>query len=68
MNYKKKCVYPLFLRLQRDIRHIRDFVSMDDEDRRSMLRSLSDNEYLDVMTVCAYLPYVEMTVKTEGNS
>ncbi|XP_059158814.1 translocation protein SEC63 homolog [Physella acuta] len=54
-----------FTTRKRDIRHIRDFVSMDDEDRRSMLRSLTDNEYCDVMTVCAQMPYVEMTVKTE---
>lgn len=39
---------------------------MNDEDRRLMLRGLSDSDYLDVMAVCAKLPYVEMTVKTEG--
>ncbi|KAI8791769.1 translocation protein SEC63 homolog [Biomphalaria glabrata] len=54
-----------FTTRKRDIRHIRDFVNMKDEDRRMMLRNLSDNEYLDVMTVCANMPYIEMSVKTE---
>lgn len=31
-----------------------------------MLRSLSDGEYMDVLTVCAQLPHVEMSVRTEG--
>lgn len=56
----------LFVLWQRNIRHIRDFVNMKDEERRLMLRSLSDHDYLDVIAVCAKLPYVEMTVKTEG--
>ena len=40
---------------------------MKEEDRRAMLRGLTDAEYLDVMTVCAHLPFVEMNLKTEGN-
>ncbi|CAG5121065.1 unnamed protein product, partial [Candidula unifasciata] len=43
----------------------RDLVNMKDEDRRLMLRSLSDSEYLDVISVCAKMPYVEMNIKTE---
>lgn len=54
-----------FLTRKRDIRHIRDFISMKEEDRRAMLRGLTDAEYLDVMTVCSHLPYVEMKTKTE---
>ncbi|GFO42663.1 translocation protein sec63 homolog [Plakobranchus ocellatus] len=54
-----------FMTRKRDIRHIKDFISMKDEDRRAMLRGLTDGEYLDVMTVCAHLPHVEMKVKTE---
>ncbi|CAL1544944.1 unnamed protein product [Lymnaea stagnalis] len=54
-----------FTTRKRDIRHIRDFVNMKEEDRRQLLRSLSDSEYLDVVTVCAKMPYVEMTVRTE---
>ncbi|RUS73201.1 hypothetical protein EGW08_019047 [Elysia chlorotica] len=54
-----------FMTRKRDIRHIRDFISMKDEDRRAMLRGLTDAEYIDVMTVCANLPFVEMNVRTE---
>ncbi|BFZ09267.1 hypothetical protein BsWGS_12306 [Bradybaena similaris] len=54
-----------FTTRKRDIRHIRDLANMKDEDRRLMLRGLSDIEYLDVISVCAKLPYVEMTTKTE---
>ncbi|KAK3758267.1 hypothetical protein RRG08_036537 [Elysia crispata] len=54
-----------FMTRKRDIRHIRDFISMKEEDRRAMLRGLTDAEYLDVMTVCAHLPFVEMNLKTE---
>ncbi|XP_005098508.1 translocation protein SEC63 homolog isoform X2 [Aplysia californica] len=54
-----------FTTRKRDIRHIRDFVNMNHDDRRNMLRTLSDQEYKDVMTVCSQLPYLEMKVRTE---
>ncbi|BFZ25302.1 hypothetical protein BsWGS_28341 [Bradybaena similaris] len=54
-----------FTTRKRNIRHISDLVNMKDEERRLMLRGLSDSDYLDVIAVCATLPYVEMTVKTE---
>lgn len=52
--------------MQRDIRRLKDFAAMKDEDRRQMLRSLSDAEYLDIVTVCANMPYVEMKIRSEG--
>lgn len=39
---------------------------MDEEERRALLRSLSDDQYQDVMNVCAALPNIEMTIKSEG--
>ena len=53
---------------QRNIRHLRDFVSMKDEDRRLMLRSLGDGEYRDIMQVCGYMPFVEMNIRSEGET
>ena len=53
---------------QRNIRHLRDFVSMKDEDRRQMLRSLGEGEYRDIMLVCGFMPCVEMTIRSEGET
>ena len=39
---------------------------MDETDRRSLLRQLSDAEYRDVLNVCATMPNVEMEVCCEG--
>ena len=51
---------------QRNIQRIRDLVRMEEEDRRALLRTLTDDEYRDVMNVCATMPNVEMTIKSEG--
>lgn len=53
---------------QRNVQRIRDLVAMEEEERRSLLRSLSDEEYQDVINVCATLPNVEMIVRSEGKS
>ena len=39
---------------------------MNDEDRRSLLRQLTDSEYRDVLSVCAMMPNVEITAHCEG--
>jgi len=39
---------------------------MREDERRALLRTLADDEYTNVMNVCANLPYIEMDVKTEG--
>ncbi|KAL8586617.1 hypothetical protein ACOMHN_040125 [Nucella lapillus] len=54
-----------FTTRKRNIRHIRDFVSMKDEDRRQMLRSLGDGEYRDLIQVCSTMPHVEMNIRSE---
>ena len=51
---------------QRNIRNIRQLVSMREDERRALLRSLANDEYENVMSMCANLPHVEMNVKTEG--
>nr|KAG5706886.1 hypothetical protein BaRGS_021392 [Batillaria attramentaria] len=57
-----------FTTRKRNIRHIREFAAMKDEDRRQMLRSLTDAEYRNIVTVAASLPYVEMTIRSEGKT
>ena len=39
---------------------------MENEDRRNMLRTLCEEEYIDVMIVSSEMPDVTMKVKTEG--
>ena len=41
---------------------------MEEEDRRLLLRTLTDDEYRDVMNVCAVMPNVEMIIKSEGTA
>ncbi|XP_064618130.1 translocation protein SEC63 homolog [Liolophura sinensis] len=54
-----------FCTRRRTIRSIREFVAMKSEDRRSLLRTLSDSEYQDVINVASDMPNVEMTVRSE---
>lgn len=39
---------------------------MDDEDRRYTLRSLTDEQYHDLMNVVAIYPHITMNVSCEG--
>ncbi|CAM4882334.1 unnamed protein product [Rotaria socialis] len=47
---------------KRTIKHIRQFAAMGDEQRRSILRSITDEQYYDIMNVLAIYPHVTMTV------
>ena len=52
--------------LQRSVRSVRHLASMEEEERRSLLRSLSDDEYRDIMCVLASMPNINMKTKIEG--
>ncbi|KAK7107985.1 translocation protein SEC63 homolog [Littorina saxatilis] len=54
-----------FCTRKRNIRHLREFAEMKDEDRRQMLRSLGDGEYQDIMQVCGTMPNVHMDIRSE---
>ena len=56
----------IFWFLQRNIRSIKQFVSMKEDERRALLRNFTDDEYRDVMNVCASLPNVTMEVSSKG--
>ena len=58
----------MFLFFQRNIQRIKDLIRMEEEDRRLLLRTLTDDEYRDVMNVCAVMPNVEMIIKSEGTT
>ncbi|KAL5010504.1 hypothetical protein ScPMuIL_012809 [Solemya velum] len=54
-----------FVTKRRNIQRIRDLLMMKDEERRSLLRSLTDDEYQDIMNVCGTMPQTVVTVKSE---
>lgn len=55
-----------FVTKRRQIRNLKEFASMPDEDRRDLLRHLSEKEYQNVMVVLSGIPYnVEMNIKYE---
>lgn len=53
---------------QRNIFTIKQFVTMKDADRRSVLRYLSDEQYEDIMRVCSSYPNIEMNVDFKSTS
>jgi len=48
-----------------NIRSVTQLAAMKEDDRKSMLRALTDDQYEDVMTVLGNMPLVEAEVKTE---
>jgi len=54
-----------FYSKRRNVKSLKQLASMPDEDRRSLLRSLSDDQYKDVLKVLCAVPNLTMTVTTE---
>jgi len=50
---------------KRNIKTLQQLAKMKDEDRRSLLRSLNDDQYRDVIRVLALIPIVDVEVTTE---
>ena len=45
---------------------IEQFAAMKETERRLLVRSLSDEEYLDILAVCSTFPHVNITAETQG--
>lgn len=54
-----------FVTKRRNIRSIERFLMLPEEERRSLLRTLTDAEYFDVMTVCRSMPRITLEANTE---
>lgn len=54
-----------FITKKRNICDIKQFVSMNDDDRRSILRHLTSEQYDDIMRVCSSYPLINMSVQTK---
>lgn len=39
---------------------------MKPDDRRALVRTLSDEEYNDIMAMCSMLPHVDIEAETQG--
>merc|ERR1711915_1045880 len=50
---------------RRNIKSLKQLAMMGDEDRRSLLRSLTDDQYKDLMKVLAGFPELSVTITTE---
>ena len=50
---------------QRNIRSIRQFALLPYDEKRSILRSLNDEEFNNVLTVCKNMPNITMEVNPE---
>ena len=55
------CYFP-----QRNITSIEQFVSMKSSDRRALVRSLTDEEYHDILAMCSMLPHINIKAETQG--
>eukprot|EP00794_Sanderia_malayensis_P000374 gene374-1007_t len=54
-----------FTTKKRHIKTIRQLVGMKNDDRRMLLRTLSDDQYQDVINVCWSYPHLELAVNTK---
>lgn len=61
MKFKFSC-------LKRRIGSIRDFVTMPEPDRRSVLRNLTDEQYDDIMRVCKCYPIIDVKCHVKSKS
>lgn len=57
-----------FMSKKRHIKSLQQYAQLKGEDRRSLLRSLSDEEYENVMKVLGRMPYITFDINVEGKS
>lgn len=55
-----------FMSKKRQIKSLQQYAQLKGEDRRNLLKSLSDDEYENVMKVLGRMPYVDFQTQVEG--
>lgn len=55
-----------FMSKKRQVKTLLQYAQMSGDDRRSLLRNLSDEQYEDVMKILGQMPYVDFQVRCEG--
>lgn len=48
------------------MKSIQQFAQLKNEDRRSILRFLTDEQYMDVMKIVGRMPLIDFQVRSEG--
>lgn len=56
-----------FMSKKRQIRTLQQYAQLKSEERRNLLKSLSDDEYENVMKVLGKMPYIDFQTQVEGN-
>ncbi|XP_046410511.1 translocation protein SEC63 homolog [Neodiprion pinetum] len=54
-----------FLAKKRQIKSLQQFAQLKGEERRQILRALTDSQYEDIMKVLGSMPYIEFKVRSE---
>lgn len=55
-----------FMSKRRQIKSLQQFAQLKGEERRNLLRTLTDDEYENVMKVLGRMPYVDFQIQVEG--
>lgn len=55
-----------FMSKKRQIKSLQQLAQLKGEERRNILRNLSDEQYEDVMKVLGRMPYIDFQVRSEG--
>lgn len=65
-TYTKPFSYRHFVSKRRPVKTIEQLIALPATERRHVLRSLSDEEFNEVLIVCRRMPKIEMEVNYEG--
>lgn len=60
-------MFSKYIIFQRQVKTLQQFAQLKGEERRAILRNLSDDEYENVMKVLGRMPYIDFQVRSEGN-
>lgn len=55
-----------FMSKKRQIKTLQQYAQLKGEERRNLLRNLSDEEYENVMKVLGNMPYIDFQTQVEG--
>lgn len=57
-----------FMSKKRHIKSLQQYAQLKGEERRNLLKSLTDDEYENVMKVLGKMPYIDFQTQVEGKN
>lgn len=57
-----------FMSKKRYLKTVQQFCQLKADDRRDIFRTLTDDQYKDILRVCNTMPLIDFQVRTEGRS